>query len=144
LSARRASRSLCFVSHFYMAQGGLLTATPGSPLSSIRQDRSARRRDIIPGMLKEAPALRKALFVALVVCAVVSAQAFSLTAEYHHHQSIKDCCWLCHLGPFLFLQPVAASAAGPWLHVAWLERCGDLGAPHDPQTVARSSRAPPA
>ncbi len=94
-------------------------------------------------MLREAPAVRKALFVALLLCAVVSAQALSLTAEYHHHQSVKDCCWLCHLGPFLFLQPVAAPTAGPELHVAWMERCGECGAPHDLQTGSGSSRAPP-
>ncbi len=105
---------------------------------------SLLKSKIFTRMLREAPAVRKALFIALVLCAVLSAQAFSFAAEYHHHQSVKNCCWICHLGPLLFVQPVVASSAGPELPVAWMERWGTSGAPRDLQAFAPSSRAPPA
>ena len=85
---------------------------------------------------------RARVAVWLLLVAVLCTQASSLNLEYAEHHS-ADCCILCHIGPFPFLQSPVSTAAAPNPYLAWLEDLGDFNAPREPQLVARSSRAPP-
>ena len=80
--------------------------------------------------------------IVLLLCAVVSAQAFSLESFHHENTSTHHCCGLCHAGmPF-----VRSAPAGPIAPVAtgtWVEKSWKIDAPHDVLLSAGSSRAPP-
>ncbi|MGA2329500.1 MAG: hypothetical protein ABSH05_24850 [Bryobacteraceae bacterium] len=87
---------------------------------------------------------RRGLFVCLLLCAVMCAQAASLASEHAHGSFSQHCCPLCHVGPLPFVQPVIAAALLPVLRVAWLECSFEPGSAHEVLLAAGSSRAPPA
>jgi hypothetical protein len=87
---------------------------------------------------------RRGLFVCLLLCAVICAQATSLASERAHGSFSQHCCGLCHAGPLPFAQPVIAAGVLPVLRVVWLERSFEPSSTHEVLLVAGSSRAPPA
>jgi hypothetical protein len=84
------------------------------------------------------------LFVCLLLCAVMCAQAASLASEHAHWSFSQHCCGLCHAGPLPFVQPVIAAEFLPVLQAVWLECSFEPGPAHEVLLGAGSSRAPPA
>src|SRR5205807_2102365 len=80
----------------------------------------------------------------LFMCAVVCAQAASLTFEHSHQNSTQHCCGLCHTGPLPILGPVTSVTLTPMVAVAWLPSASHLGALREVLSSTGCSRAPPA
>jgi hypothetical protein len=89
------------------------------------------------------PTGRRGLFVCLLLCAVMGAQAASLASERAHECFSQHCCGVCHAGPLPFVQPVIAAEFLPVLQEVWLECSFEPGSAREVLRAAGSSRAPP-
>jgi hypothetical protein len=95
------------------------------------------------GIVFALPTGWRGLFVFLLLCAVMCAQAASLASEHVHARFSGHCCGLCHAGPLPFVQPAIAAEFLPVLQAVWLESSFDSGSAHEVLPAAGSSRAPP-
>jgi hypothetical protein len=91
-------------------------------------------------MLFGSPSVR-GFVIALLLCAVVCAQAASLAFERPHDSGHG--CQLCHLGPLPLLEPVPAAGIAPVLAMAWYSGTSYSRTAHETLLSAAFSRAPP-
>jgi len=87
---------------------------------------------------------RPAIFVLVLLCATVVAQAPSFALEQGHAHSATHCCARCHTGPVAFLHSPIRAGGIPTLPVGWLPSGEDFGAASDLRVSGSTSRAPPA
>jgi len=90
-------------------------------------------------------AWRRVLFILVVLCATVAAQAPSTDiAHVHPGVSHDGCCRLCHAGPLPFLHTPVSGVSTPGLPLVWLAAGDEPASAFVLLPSTRAPRAPPA
>ena len=95
-------------------------------------------------MAREAGFGRRDVFVLLLLCVIVFAQAAALSSQFEQHGASDHCCLLCHVGPMALLPPSIPVALAPAAPAGWRAISPVCEIAREMPLAASSSRAPPA
>ena len=95
-------------------------------------------------MAREAGFGKRGVFVLLLLCVMVFAQAAALCSQFEQHGACDHCCLLCHVGPLALLPPSVPVVLVPAAPAGWRAASPVSDIAREMPLAASSSRAPPA